>query len=110
MGSCTDPIGVKDVTTMVPAVWAQVEQGVVPHLDAVMASVWALVRSGPNFDGRAADVERALWEAFDSIRAEERARCARIARNGCLVYPDGGSPTEEEAALCDEIARRICGA
>ncbi len=61
-----------------PAVWAQVEQGVVPHLDAVMASVWALVRSGPNFDGRAADVERALWEAFDSIRAEERARCASI--------------------------------
>ena len=41
---------------------------------------------------------------------KERARCARIAHNGCLVYPDGGSPTEEEAALCEEIARRIRGA
>ena len=30
-----------------------------------------------------------------------------IARNGCLVPPDGGSPTEAEAELCDEIADRI---
>lgn len=34
-------------------------------------------------------------------------RCAMIARNGCLVPPDGGSPTEAERLLCEEIERRI---
>lgn len=37
----------------------------------------------------------------------ERNRCAWIARHGCLVPPDGGSPTEAERLLCEEIARRI---
>lgn len=32
---------------------------------------------------------------------------ARIAREGALVAPDGGAPTEEERALCERIARRI---
>lgn len=46
--------------------------------------------------------------AFAAAVADaERKRCAQIARNGCLVPPDGGSPTEDEAALCEEIARRI---
>ena len=48
--------------------------------------------------------------AGDEIRAlilAERQRCARIAREGCLVEPDGGSPTEDEVALCEEIERRI---
>jgi hypothetical protein len=33
--------------------------------------------------------------------------CARIARDGCLVPPDGGSPTEAEAVLCDHISAQI---
>ena len=37
----------------------------------------------------------------------ERERCALIAVNGCLVPPDGGSPTDDERLLCEEIARRI---
>lgn len=32
---------------------------------------------------------------------------ARVAREGCLVPPDGGSPTEAERLLCEEIERRI---
>lgn len=51
-----------------------------------------------------------LMDFAAAVTAIERQRCAEIARNGCLVYPDGGSPTEDEAALCDEIARRIRGA
>lgn len=33
--------------------------------------------------------------------------CAVIASNSCLVPPDGGSPTLEEAAVSEEAARRI---
>ena len=42
-----------------------------------------------------------------AVSAAGRKRCAAIARAGCLTPPDGGSPTEEEAALCVEIERRI---
>lgn len=34
-------------------------------------------------------------------------RAAGVARNGCLVPPDGGSPTEAEADMCDHIADAI---
>lgn len=44
--------------------------------------------------------------AMESAIAERKA-CAYIARNGCLVPPDGGSPTEEETQMCDDIAERI---
>lgn len=37
----------------------------------------------------------------------ERKRCAYIASNACLVQPDGGSPTADEVAVCEEAARRI---
>ena len=30
-----------------------------------------------------------------------------VARNACLVPPDGGSPTAEEAAVCEEAYKRI---
>jgi len=36
-----------------------------------------------------------------------RAACAVAAREACLVPPDGGSPTAEEVAVCDEAERRI---
>jgi hypothetical protein len=44
-----------------------------------------------------------------AVRAieQERERCARLATNGCLAPPDGGSPTEDEARLCDAIAAAI---
>lgn len=32
---------------------------------------------------------------------------AYVARNACLVPPDGGNPTAAEAAVCDEACTRI---
>lgn len=32
---------------------------------------------------------------------------AKIAENGCLVPPDGGSPTDQEREMCDGIAAQI---
>lgn len=75
--------------------------------------VWsALNKHGITADGKthAAD---AVESALTSSRAQlERLRGAlrqaeTIARNGCLVPPDGGSPTESEVAMCDAIARTI---
>jgi hypothetical protein len=39
--------------------------------------------------------------------AAERERCARIARDGWMVPPDGGSQTQAETDLCDRIESRI---
>lgn len=41
------------------------------------------------------------------IVALVREEDARVARNGCLVPPDGGEPTEAERQLCDRIATAI---
>lgn len=49
-------------------------------------------------DGRDKEIERlrrSLREAW------------HIARDGCLVEPDGGSPSEDEVRICDRIADRI---
>ena len=45
-----------------------------------------------------------------AIRRKALEEAAKIARNGCLVPPDGGDPTEAEVMLCDEIASRILAA
>jgi hypothetical protein len=34
-------------------------------------------------------------------------RAASVARNACLVDPDGGNPTEDERFMCEEAYRRI---
>ena len=74
----------------------------------------ALMRDGKAKRERAED--HALYQAQEAAKAllrnldDERERCAQIALNGCLVPPDGGSPTEAERMLCEEIARRIRGA
>jgi hypothetical protein len=34
-------------------------------------------------------------------------KAVEIAREGCLVPPDGGSPTEEAREMCERIAERI---
>lgn len=49
----------------------------------------------------------ALVAGIGRLVKGERDWCARIAREGCLVPPDGGSPTPEEIELCDRISERI---
>ena len=47
-------------------------------------------------------------KAFGKLVAEkEREACAQIAIYGCMVPPDGGSPTEDERLLCEHIAHSI---
>jgi hypothetical protein len=47
-------------------------------------------------------------ERFAKLVAQhERDACAEIAFNGCLVPPDGGSPTEAERLMCEDIANAI---
>ena len=47
-------------------------------------------------------------EVFAKLIAEkEREACAQIAIYGCMVPPDGGSPTEDERLLCEHIAHSI---
>jgi len=41
------------------------------------------------------------------IRMDEREKCARIADNGMLVPPDGGSPTQGECDVAARIATAI---
>ena len=53
------------------------------------------------------DIASALATARAEGAAEEREACARIAHEGCLVPPDGGSPSSEELAVCDHIERYI---
>ena len=57
------------------------------------------------------DMALITFAEFAAIRAEatlaERERCARIAKDGCRVPPDGGSPTEAEREMCDWIAAAI---
>lgn len=41
------------------------------------------------------------------VREHTLRAAAAIARDGCLVLPDGGSPTEAETEMCDSIAAAI---
>jgi hypothetical protein len=53
--------------------------------------------------------ERILAALRDRLAAEQRMkeRCAEVAAWGCMVPPDGGSPTDAERELCDSIAQAI---
>ena len=62
----------------------------------------ALIDSGEYRPGR---VE--LDAKLDFCIAAEREACAQIAIYGCMVPPDGGSPTEDERLLCEHIAHSI---
>jgi hypothetical protein len=72
------------------------------------------------------DIDHLLWRlrhnetakhlcglAADAItRLRPRGReaieaAAKVAENGCLVPPDGGSPTEGERLMCEDIAKAI---
>lgn len=54
---------------------------------------------------RALAAERAETEA--RVERETIERCAKVARDGWMVPPDGGSPTEAETELCDRIEAAI---
>jgi hypothetical protein len=45
-------------------------------------------------------------EAAERVRVHAIRAAADIAKNGCLVPPDGGSPTQDEAEMCDRT--RFC--
>ena len=47
------------------------------------------------------------WNTRHSDREGVIEECARVAENGCLVPPDGGSPTNAERELCESIAAAI---
>jgi hypothetical protein len=76
-----------------------------------------LVDTAVQMKDRAERAEAQLATARDELRkalmpiAAARAHALReaayVARNACLVPPDGGNPTEAEAAVCDEAYLRI---
>lgn len=43
----------------------------------------------------------------EAALAIARKACAEIARNACLVPPDGGAPTKTESEMCDRAAEAI---
>ena len=57
------------------------------------------------------DHYHAILDARDKREKEavlaEREACAKIADTAMLVPPDGGSPTEDEIAMCERIASFI---
>ena len=50
---------------------------------------------------------RLLCRMLEIAVVDERVSCAHLAKNACLNYPDGGSPTTEEGEVCEEAYRRI---
>lgn len=54
-----------------------------------------------------ATVEQWILSALRDVRREALRQAWHMARDGCLVPPDGGSPTEDEVALCNHIADGI---
>ena len=52
----------------------------------------------------------AARRVLDVVAPEIGRRAAAIARDACLVPPDGGAPTIDEASVCDEASRRILAA
>lgn len=45
--------------------------------------------------------------AAESARQQALEEAAKVAESGCLVPPDGGSPTDEEREMCESIAAQI---
>ena len=52
-------------------------------------------------------ISSALSTAFEEGKRVERERCAKIADDGMLVPPDGGSPTDDEIRVAQDIASAI---
>ncbi|MEY4636529.1 MAG: hypothetical protein RJA55_2327 [Acidobacteriota bacterium] len=71
----------------------------VEHVDAVMRAVSAMLRSGPNFDGRIGEVEAAVWAAIDGAMAAERAKYAPLMQAVEWLLDDGHMNQEHLARL-----------
>lgn len=85
------------------------------------AKGWGLLRRGEDVfwedpenstpEDRSGLSEYVRADVVDAIVAEKvreaLTEAAYIARNACLVPPDGGNPTEYERLVCDEASRRI---
>lgn len=90
------------------AVGAPVERPVRPRADIarVMAAVWDLVRSGPNFDGRQRDVEIVVAAEIDRAVAAERARvadmCGDMAAVSWAEWDAKADPADQGKALALE--------
>lgn len=52
-------------------------------------------------------LEAAIDAAWQAGAEAMRKAAANVASNTCLVPPDGGSPTEEERAVCEQVCRRV---
>ena len=75
-------------------------------LDAAMASVLALVRSGPNFDGRENDLHRAMGDHNGMTLRDyfaAKAMAAMIAQYPCQAIDneDGGRLIDNDALTGD---------
>lgn len=68
-----------------------------------IAARWPYAGNSAHRELLADEIEAALTASH--ARGLEEA--AGIARNGCLVPPDGGSPTDDEREMCDRIADAI---
>lgn len=53
------------------------------------------------------DAHKELLDRIARAIMDERKRCAKVARYGCLVPPDGGAPTEDERLMCERIELSI---
>lgn len=69
-------------------------------------AVISLVRRG-SVERMIALFSPALGAVRTAAREAALNEAAYIACNGCLVPPDGGSPTTEEADMCAGIAKAI---
>lgn len=67
---------------------------------------WELEELSDEIARLRAEVER-LTRKLDGEWNAAIVRAAEIARNACLVPPDGGSPTEAEVSVCDTAYQRI---
>jgi hypothetical protein len=81
------------------------------YVDAVIRAVYDLMNSGPNWDGRIGDVERAVWAALDAAVAAERERCAALCEGVREVADHAARDGHRKAgamasaALCAKLIR-----
>lgn len=75
------------------------------HEECSGLNAWANYKPYEPFDN--AITIRSASDVAAEARAGAIEAAAYVARNACLVPPDGGSPTQAEADVCDEAYRRI---
>jgi hypothetical protein len=91
---------------------------VIKQRPCAVSDWYVLLPSGKEIILSAQDWEaasRSPAECCRQTRNQALEEAAQIAGNGCLVPPDGGSPTEAESEMCESIAscirlRKLVGA